>query len=267
MISVGQPNDYGHPCRPRCRRSPPPAPRSGGPTSTATIVVTFGPRRADHERSLIAWRVHSPPCQRRLRPDAGSTVGPEATKVASRLGGGTPFSGARSTCSDSPPRIGCSMSDAEPARIESCLRPGGLRSRHRSIPEMIRQAVDLAEGIENVRFEVADAEQLPFSDREFTAVLCSNSFHHYPDPLQAVREMARVLAPNGRLVIGDACADLATARVADRLLRWFEPGHVRLYRSTELGSFLHRAGLSQVMLRRLSGGSLAIVRGTMADRE
>lgn len=42
---------------------------------------------------------------------------------------------------------------------------------------MIHQAVDLAEGIENVRFEVADAEGLPFGDREFTGVLCSNSFH------------------------------------------------------------------------------------------
>jgi len=29
-------------------------------------------------------------------------------------------------------------------------------------PEMIHQAVDLAEGIENVRFEVGDAEGLPF---------------------------------------------------------------------------------------------------------
>lgn len=131
-------------------------------------------------------------------------------------------------------------------------------------PEMIREAAGAAEAIENVRFEVADSEGLPFGDREFTAVLCSNSFHHYPEPLQAVREMARVLAPNGRLVIGDACADLATARVADRFLRLFEPGHVRLYRSAELGSFLYRAGLSQVRIRRLSGGGFAIVRGVAA---
>jgi SAM-dependent methyltransferase len=109
-----------------------------------------------------------------------------------------------------------------------------------------------------------DAERLPFEDRAFTAVLCSNSFHHYPDPLQAVREMARVLARGGRLVIGDACADLAAARIADRFLRLFEPGHVRLYRSAELGSFLQRAGLSGVMLRRLSDGGFAIVRGYAA---
>jgi ubiquinone/menaquinone biosynthesis C-methylase UbiE len=128
-------------------------------------------------------------------------------------------------------------------------------------PEMIRHAGDLAKGIDNVRFQVADSEQLPFGDRSFTAVLCSNSFHHYPDPLGAAQEMARVLAPGGRLVIGDACADLATARIADFFLRRFEPGHVRLYRGSELGEFLHRAGLSHVMLRTLSEGGFAIVRG------
>lgn len=131
-------------------------------------------------------------------------------------------------------------------------------------PEMIRRATELATGVENVRFLVADSEQLPFGDGAFTAVLCSNSFHHYPDPLRAVREMGRVLATGGRLVIGDACADLRTARIADAVLRRIEPGHVRLYGSSELGSFLQRAGISRVMLRKLSGGGFAIVRGIAA---
>jgi len=130
--------------------------------------------------------------------------------------------------------------------------------------EMISRAAELASGVENVRFLIADSEQLPFDDGAFTAVLCSNSFHHYPDPSRAVREMARVLASDGRLVIGDACADLPAARIADAVLRRIEPGHVRLYRSSELGSFLQRAGLSKVMLRKLSGGGFAIVRGIAA---
>lgn len=46
--------------------------------------------------------------------------------------------------------------------------------------EMIQQATELANAVENVRFVVADSEQLPFGDGVFTAVLCSNSFHHYP---------------------------------------------------------------------------------------
>jgi ubiquinone/menaquinone biosynthesis C-methylase UbiE len=131
-------------------------------------------------------------------------------------------------------------------------------------PEMIRRARELAGGIGNVGFAIADSERLPFPDVAFTAVLCSNSFHHYPGPDRAVREMRRVLEPGGRLVIGDACSDLLAARIADRLLRRFEPGHVRLYRSAELGEFLQRAGLSRVMLRRLSDGGFAIVRGIAA---
>jgi ubiquinone/menaquinone biosynthesis C-methylase UbiE len=130
--------------------------------------------------------------------------------------------------------------------------------------EMISRAAELASGVENIRFLIADSERLPFDDGAFTAVLCSNSFHHYPDPSRAVREMARVLASDGRLVIGDACADLPAARIADAVLRRIEPGHVRLYRSSELGSFLQRAGLSRVMLRKLSGGGFAIVRGIAA---
>lgn len=131
-------------------------------------------------------------------------------------------------------------------------------------PEMIRQAQQLAGGFANVHFEIADSEHLPFEDGAFTAVLCSNSFHHYPDPARAVREMARVLAPKGRLVIGDACSDRTAARVADVFLRRFEPGHVRLYRSDELGSFVRDAGLSRVGLKRLSDGGFAIVRGVAA---
>jgi hypothetical protein len=40
--------------------------------------------------------------------------------------------------------------------------------------------------------------------------------------------MVRVVARGGRVVIGDASSDPRTARIADALLRRFEPGHVRL---------------------------------------
>src|SRR5438067_1549190 len=124
--------------------------------------------------------------------------------------------------------------------------------------EMLQQARSLAEGMGSVRFASADAEDLPFADGRFTAVLCTNAFHHYPNPRRAVAEMKRVLSPGGRLVIGDACSDLLTARIADYALRRFEPGHVRLYRALELGAFLQESGLRPVRMKRLTGGSHAI---------
>jgi SAM-dependent methyltransferase len=85
-------------------------------------------------------------------------------------------------------------------------------------PEMIRRTTELASGLTNVEFVVADSEALPFPDAAFTAVLCTASFHHYPNPRRALAAMARVLDLDGRLVIADGVGDILSARIADRIL-------------------------------------------------
>ena len=127
---------------------------------------------------------------------------------------------------------------------------------------MIERARMLAGDLPNVSFEVADAGKLLFEDGEFTTVLCTTSFHHYPDPEAAAREMARVLAPDGRIAIGDGVTDRILARVVDGLNRAFDSGHVRMYRVAELAGFLHLAGFRKVAWKRLVRGGYAIVRGT-----
>ena len=51
---------------------------------------------------------------------------------------------------------------------------------------------------ESIRFEVADAEVLPFEDGEFDAVVCAFGMCHFPNPGAAVQEAARVLKSGGR---------------------------------------------------------------------
>lgn len=77
----------------------------------------------------------------------------------------------------------------------------------------------LAGATPNVEFQVADAEAVPFDDATFTAVLCTTSFHHYPNPASAVSEMARVLTLGGRIVVADIVSDRLIMRVFDQLLR------------------------------------------------
>jgi SAM-dependent methyltransferase len=48
---------------------------------------------------------------------------------------------------------------------------------------------------------VGDALRLPFADGAFDLVISQESVEHVPDPFQAVREMARVLRPGGRLYL------------------------------------------------------------------
>jgi ubiquinone/menaquinone biosynthesis C-methylase UbiE len=44
-------------------------------------------------------------------------------------------------------------------------------------------------------------ERLPFADGRFDRILVVDAFHHFGDQPGAARELARVLAPGGRLVI------------------------------------------------------------------
>ncbi len=44
---------------------------------------------------------------------------------------------------------------------------------------------------------VADMEDLPFADGVFSKACCLNAFHHIPNAARALREIRRVLAPDG----------------------------------------------------------------------
>ncbi len=52
----------------------------------------------------------------------------------------------------------------------------------------------------NLTFEVADAMRLPYADDSFDAVLIANALHIVPDPIQVLREIDRVLRPDGLLI-------------------------------------------------------------------
>ena len=126
-------------------------------------------------------------------------------------------------------------------------------------PAMIARARQLAADLPNAEFQEADSERLPFADDAFTAVLCTTSFHHYPDPRRAAREMARVLEPGGRVVIGDGCSDRLATRILDTALRLFQRSHVHFHTSRELESLLAEAGLSHESSRLLWKGGYVIM--------
>jgi ubiquinone/menaquinone biosynthesis C-methylase UbiE len=47
----------------------------------------------------------------------------------------------------------------------------------------------------------ATALALPFADARFDAVVSTEAFHWFPDPVRALREFRRVLAPGGRILV------------------------------------------------------------------
>ncbi len=100
---------------------------------------------------------------------------------------------------------------------------------------------------ENAHFTAASAQALPFAEKSFDAVICTAAFHHFPDPLSALKEIHRVLRSGGLFVLTDTCRDQSLGTwVWDRLHRWFEPGHVKYYRRDELRGLFGSAGFRDV---------------------
>ena len=79
-------------------------------------------------------------------------------------------------------------------------------------PAMIEQAKK--KNIPNADFVVGDCENFPFEDNAFDAIICSNSFYHYPNPQAFFDSVKRCLRPGGRLVLRDVTSD-------NKLLLWF----------------------------------------------
>ena len=56
---------------------------------------------------------------------------------------------------------------------------------------------------EQVKLLLGDSEALPVPDNTFDVVYCNDSFHHYPAPMNVLREVHRVLKPGGTFLMGD----------------------------------------------------------------
>jgi SAM-dependent methyltransferase len=76
-------------------------------------------------------------------------------------------------------------------------------------PAQVERARALAaeQEVTNVRFEVGDAEEIPFSNASFDVAFEHTLLEYVADPLRVVREMFRVLKPGG--IIGVADSDWA----------------------------------------------------------
>lgn len=91
----------------------------------------------------------------------------------------------------------------EPAlTLARLLAPGGAVTVTDIIPEMVAIAAEnaAAQGIDNMQTQQADAEELPFPGGAFDRVTCRFGVMYFPDVPRALREVRRVLRPDGRAV-------------------------------------------------------------------
>ncbi|MGE0822945.1 MAG: methyltransferase domain-containing protein [Candidatus Binatia bacterium] len=127
------------------------------------------------------------------------------------------------------------------------LNPGMLAVA-RSLPPVAGATIDWREG---------SAVALPFTKATFDVVFCQQGLQFFPDRLAALREMRRVLTPDGRLTLAVwRATQLFFSALADALTRHVSPeagaggrAPFALADATELRSLLTEAGFSDVHLR------------------
>ena len=114
-------------------------------------------------------------------------------------------------------------------------------------PEMLdvvaRAAAD--KDLTNIATQQGVAESMPFEDASFDHVFSRYSAHHWQDLDAGLREVARVLKPDGCAVFVDSISPglplLDTYLQTVELLR--DPSHVRSYTRAEWDAAITRAGL------------------------
>jgi ubiquinone/menaquinone biosynthesis C-methylase UbiE len=113
---------------------------------------------------------------------------------------------------------------------------------------MLAQGRKLARdrGLANVTFQRGDVERLPFPDASFDIVTSRYSAHHYPHPVVALCEFARVLRPGGVFLLVDVMSPDEPAQDtflnAIELLR--DPSHVRDHTVAQWLAMLAGAGFA-----------------------
>ena len=116
------------------------------------------------------------------------------------------------------------------------------------VPEMLAVASDKLSGREDLRVGYADS--LPWPGASFDVVVSCNMFHYITYPLEALREMARVIRPGGALVLTDWCDDYIACRLCNFYLRVTNRAFYKTYRQADCLALLRAAGFRDIAFER-----------------
>jgi demethylmenaquinone methyltransferase / 2-methoxy-6-polyprenyl-1,4-benzoquinol methylase len=139
-------------------------------------------------------------------------------------------------------------------------------------------------GVDQVRFEWADALALPYDEESFDAVTVGFGVRNLADLEHGVLEMARVLRPGGRLVIleitqpqrpplstffalwFDRLVPMLGTLAGDREAYTYLPESVKRFPPPEgLAAVMARVGLERIRYTVLAGGIIAIHSGVRGE--
>jgi SAM-dependent methyltransferase len=98
-------------------------------------------------------------------------------------------------------------------------------------------------GLSNMTWKQGDVVPLPFADGAFSIVTSRFAFHHLLEPAAALREMARVCRPGGRVMLIDGAPPAEKADAFNVMEKLRDPSHTRAMPLAELTGLFAQADL------------------------
>lgn len=144
--------------------------------------------------------------------------------ISSYCGVGNPFSLGPINEGDAVLDIGCGAG-VDTLIAAMMAGPTGKAVGIDIVPEMLQRAEsNLAmKDLQNVTFRMASGENLPFADAEFDVVISNGVINLVPDKTTLLKEVIRVLKPEGRLMVADQVAIGGVQKdMKARLANWFQ---------------------------------------------
>ena len=122
-------------------------------------------------------------------------------------------------------------------------------------PEMIHVAQ--AKQLSNTEFLIGDSENLPFAEGSFDAIICANSFHHYPNPQDFFNSAYRVLRKGGRLILRDYTSSNVIVWLMNHLemplANLVGHGDVKVHKPAEFTAMAEKAGFTVLKMEKQKG--------------
>ena len=111
-----------------------------------------------------------------------------------------------------------------------------------------RTAIGAAGLADRIRMEEYDVHSMPFDDNSVDYIISRSTIHHWADPVQAFREIYRVLRSGGKAILHDPRRDPNPEFLeqfnAKRRAAGFEPNDLsEKYTADEVTAFLNAAGI------------------------
>lgn len=107
-------------------------------------------------------------------------------------------------------------------------------------------AIVKEKGISNLSFQAFDGIKYPFSDESVDLIVTRYAFHHFPDVVNAIQQMNRILVKGGRVLVSDPMRnDEDDDGIIDRFMRVKKDGHIQFYSANELDQLFADNGFAK----------------------